>query len=126
MGNLEEIQRELLQSWGIIENNTVTKEALIEAIAYKVGKLLEANPDQLFSKLYRLDISEGNIKKAMIDEAGFSFIIHYLVSVTVHCASSTVLGSMAILSGRSSTGIEKCPCRESMWTVFITGNILPF
>lgn len=79
MEEAEEIQKELLQSWEITENILVSKEALLEAIAFRVGKLLEANPDQLFSKLYRLDISEANIKKAMIDEAGFSFIIAHLI-----------------------------------------------
>ena len=79
MASPEEIQNELLQSWGITANNLVSKEAIIDAIAFRVGQLLEANPDQLFSKLYRLDISEVNIKKAMIDETGFSFIIAHLI-----------------------------------------------
>ena len=79
MAEAEEIQKELLHTWGITASNVITKEALIDAIAFRVGKLLEANPDQLFSMLYRLDISEKKIKKAMIDEDGFSFIIAHLI-----------------------------------------------
>lgn len=75
----EEIQKELFQSFGIETKALVSKESLIEALTFRIQQLLEGNPDQLFSMLYRLDISEKNLKKAMIDENGFSAIVAHLI-----------------------------------------------
>jgi len=76
----QDIQNELLNSFGITTTSTViSKDALIKALTHRIEQLLEGNPDQLFSMLYRLDISEKNIKKAMTDEQGFSFIIAHLI-----------------------------------------------
>lgn len=40
---------------------------LLEAIADRVAELLKADPDLLFSYLYRLDIAAGDIQKALYE-----------------------------------------------------------
>ncbi len=46
-------------------NDLVSKEKIIAALTWRIDQLIAANPDQLFSMLYRLDISERKIKEAM-------------------------------------------------------------
>jgi len=46
-------------------NDLVSREKIIAALTWRVDQLIAGNPDQLFSMLYRLDISERKIKEAM-------------------------------------------------------------
>jgi hypothetical protein len=61
----EELRTLLGQSFGIAGTELVSKEQIIGALALKIERLIAGNPDQLFSLLYRLDISEHKIKQAM-------------------------------------------------------------
>lgn len=55
----------LAQSFGLAISDLVSEEKIIEALTLRVEELIAGNPDQLFSMLYRLDISEARIKAAM-------------------------------------------------------------
>lgn len=46
-------------------NDLVSREKIINALTWRVDQLIAGNPDQLFSMLYRLDISEKKIKEAI-------------------------------------------------------------
>lgn len=64
----EELQSVLAHSFEIDFPETVSKEKIIEVLSWRVDQLIAGNPDQLFSLLYRLDISERKIKDAMTSE----------------------------------------------------------
>lgn len=49
------------------EGKTYTAEELIQYVANYVAELLDREPDLLFSTLYRLDIDEASIKKALLE-----------------------------------------------------------
>lgn len=49
-------------------NDLVSREKIINALTWRVDQLIAGNPDQLFSMLYRLDISERKIKEAMVTD----------------------------------------------------------
>lgn len=55
----------LAGEFGLATENLVSPEQIIAALAWRIDQLIVANPDQLFSMLYRLDISERKIKEAM-------------------------------------------------------------
>lgn len=55
----------LAQSFELSFPELVSRETIIAALTFRVDQLIAANPDQLFSMLYRLDISERKIKEAM-------------------------------------------------------------
>jgi hypothetical protein len=75
-GNLRET---LQQSFGLSFPDWVTKEKLIAALAQRVDELIAGNPDQLFSMLYRLDISERKIKQALAGDQDISKEIAVLI-----------------------------------------------
>ena len=75
----EEFQSLLAESFGLELPATISKEKIIEILSWRVEKLLAANPDQLFSMLYRLDISEAKIKAAMLDAELFAKNIAVLI-----------------------------------------------
>ena len=58
----------LADDFGLAINDLVSKEKIIAALTWRVDQLIAGNPDQLFSMLYRLDISERKIKEAMATE----------------------------------------------------------
>jgi hypothetical protein len=60
-----QLQSVLGRSFQLPESELVSREAIIQALTIRVGYLLETNSSKLFSLLYRLDISERNIKQAM-------------------------------------------------------------
>lgn len=56
---------QLAQQFDLAENELVSEEKILEALALRVAALMDKNPDQLFSMLYRLDIDENKIKMAL-------------------------------------------------------------
>lgn len=46
-------------------NDLVSRAKIIAALTWRIDQLIAGNPDQLFSMLYRLDISERKIKEAI-------------------------------------------------------------
>jgi hypothetical protein len=48
------------------EGKTYTEEELIQYVADYVSDMLDREPDLLFSTLYRLDVDEHKIKKALL------------------------------------------------------------
>lgn len=58
----------LAEDFGLSSNDLVSKEKILAALTWRVEQLIAGNPDQLFSMLYRLDISERKIKEAMATE----------------------------------------------------------
>ncbi|MFT4061751.1 MAG: hypothetical protein QM642_05255 [Edaphocola sp.] len=63
--NTQALQAALEQQFDVDLGGYVTAEKLVAALAARVEQLIAANPDQLFSLLYRLDISEKKIKQAL-------------------------------------------------------------
>lgn len=61
----QELQTTISQSFDLDINDLISREKIIIALTWRVDQLIAANPDQLFSMLYRLDISERKIKEAM-------------------------------------------------------------
>jgi len=64
----EELQSLIAHSFDLDFPELVSREKIIEALSWRVDQLIAGNPDQLFSMLYRLDISERRIKEAMASE----------------------------------------------------------
>ncbi|WP_157977240.1 hypothetical protein [Taibaiella helva] len=63
-----ELIHTLAGDFGLELNDRVSREQIIAALTWRVDQLIAGNPDQLFSMLYRLDISERKIKAAMATE----------------------------------------------------------
>ncbi|WP_118975870.1 hypothetical protein [Taibaiella koreensis] len=64
----QELLHTLSSDFGLEVNDLVSREKIIAALTWRVDQLIAGNPDQLFSMLYRLDISERKIKEAMATE----------------------------------------------------------
>lgn len=66
---MEELDKQALSglsnSFELSTENLVSKQQILAALSSRISQLLAGNPDQLFSLLYRLDISEKRIKTAM-------------------------------------------------------------
>lgn len=62
------LQETLAHNFDLEINDLVSREKIIAALTRRVDQLIAGNPDQLFSMLYRLDISEKKIKEAMATE----------------------------------------------------------
>ena len=60
-----ELQSALQRNFKLELAGVVSREAIINALTFRVAHLLNENSSRLFSLLYRLDISERNIKQAM-------------------------------------------------------------
>lgn len=65
--------------FGLKEDDFISKERIIGALAHKVAYMLQYATEQLFSMLYRLDISEKKLKGAMQDEAAVAKKIATLI-----------------------------------------------
>jgi hypothetical protein len=63
--SIQQLGAQLSQSFELGQLEMVSQEALMAALAYRVADLMERNTDQLFSLLYRLDISEKDLKLVM-------------------------------------------------------------
>lgn len=61
----ELLKEALAGDFDLAINDLVSREKIITALTWRVDQLIAGNPDQLFSMLYRLDISEKKIKAAM-------------------------------------------------------------
>jgi hypothetical protein len=55
----------LAQCFEIATENLISKNQILAALTSKIRQLIDGNPDQLFSLLYRLDVSEQKIKEAL-------------------------------------------------------------
>ncbi len=60
-----EVSKTISQDLDIILPNELTDEEMILHIADRVEQMLKGDPDLLMSYLYRLDVEEKNIQKAM-------------------------------------------------------------
>ena len=67
------------QSFDITLPDMVSREKIIAAIAVRMEQLIAGNPDQLFSMLYRLDISEKRIKEAMASNEAIAHQLAILI-----------------------------------------------
>ena len=47
------------------EESLITEDELLSAIAFRVGELMDRNPELLFSYLYRLDVKEESLNNAL-------------------------------------------------------------
>lgn len=56
---------ELARSWDLEKADTVSEEAVLDALAYRVSRLLEREPETFFQLMYRLDISEKGLQLAL-------------------------------------------------------------
>ena len=52
-----------------------TEDEIIQLIANRVAALMDANPDLLFSSLYRLDVEETKIKEALISSTDLANVV---------------------------------------------------
>lgn len=66
---------ELSQQLGLSDDSLVSEAQIIAALHQRMAYLILYNTDQLFSMLYRLDISEKKIKLAMQQDGD---IAHHL------------------------------------------------
>ena len=74
-----ELREALAQSFDIALPERVSEEQIIAALTFRVDQLIAANPDQLFSMLYRLDIFEWKIKAALASEVDVTKKIAVLI-----------------------------------------------
>ncbi len=79
MNNEEELSSMLSQSFDLELPALVSREQIIAALSFRIDKMMAGNPDQLFSLLYRLDISEAKIKSALATEHDVSKKIATLI-----------------------------------------------
>lgn len=56
---------ELAKSWNLKKADTVSEEAVLDALALRVSRLLEREPEAFFGLMYRLDISEKRLQAAL-------------------------------------------------------------
>lgn len=59
------LKKALADDFDISADQLVSKKQILAALAFRISRLIEGNPDQLFSLLYRLDVSEKKIKEAL-------------------------------------------------------------
>lgn len=64
----EIICKELAAEYGISFQGLVSEQEIIEKLALQVGVLAEKGPDGFFQLMYRLDIPEKQLVKAMVDK----------------------------------------------------------
>lgn len=64
----EELNGLLSHSFDVELPESISREKIIEVLSWRIDKMMTGNPDQLFSMLYRLDISERKIKQALQSE----------------------------------------------------------
>lgn len=58
---------------------TLSQEQVIELLRQKVAYLIDHNTDELFSKLYRLDVFERKIKAAMAEGGDMAYSLAVLI-----------------------------------------------
>ncbi len=62
------ICKELAAEYGISFNGLVSEQEIIEKLALQVGVLAEKGPETFFQLMYRLDIPEKQLMRAMVDK----------------------------------------------------------
>ncbi len=71
--------QQIFQQLALEQEALISEEKILNAIADRVATLIYQSPDQLFSLLYRLDISEKKIKQVMDSEDDVSKKIAFLI-----------------------------------------------
>ena len=66
MDDTTQIARKIAKDLGVEYNDDASRELLLEMIATKVLEYLEHDTELLFSYLYRLDIKEEKVEKALL------------------------------------------------------------
>lgn len=59
------INQALQQDWEIELTDKLTKDEVIGLLAMRIGHIIERTPEAFFQLMYRLDISEQKLNKAM-------------------------------------------------------------
>lgn len=77
--NFKVVQNTIAQTFALDADMLISKEKIIEAIAGKISDMLEWQTEQLFSMLYRLDISEKKLKEVMQSAADVPLAIATLI-----------------------------------------------
>lgn len=58
----EEILNELQTNWGLqVAHTTISAEEVIRLLSFRIGLMMDKNPEQFFQLMYRLDISEKKL-----------------------------------------------------------------
>jgi hypothetical protein len=60
---LEILQRDL----GLERPTVISKEAILEALEWRISQLLQQNSGKFFQLMYRLDVSEKKLRRALAD-----------------------------------------------------------
>lgn len=71
--------KNIAAQFGLQEDDFISEERIVEALTHKVAYMMQYNTEQLFSMLYRLDISEKKLKTAMRNETDVAKKIAALV-----------------------------------------------
>lgn len=74
-----QLKEGLAKCFELSSENLVSKQCVLEALSIRIGQLITGNPEQLFSLLYRLDISEQKIKKVLNEGNEIPFQLANLV-----------------------------------------------
>lgn len=59
---------QLQQEWGIVTQDMVSEEELLQLLAQKIVALIERNPEEFFQLMYRLDIEEQKLNRALHEQ----------------------------------------------------------
>jgi hypothetical protein len=69
MNAAEEVFALIKEEFHLECESTITKEKLLKELEIRISKLLQQSSDSFFQLLYRLDIEEGKMRKALDDPA---------------------------------------------------------
>lgn len=69
----------LSQGFDLTEAQLISREKIIAALSERISQLIAGNPDQLFSMLYRLDISEKKIKLVLLQQENIALHLAELI-----------------------------------------------
>lgn len=75
----DNLKNSLSQGFDLTEAQLVSKERILAALSERINQLMTGNPDQLFSMLYRLDISERKIKLVLQQQENISLHLAQLI-----------------------------------------------
>lgn len=59
---------QLQQEWGIVAPDVVSEEELLQLLAQKIVALIERSPEEFFQLMYRLDIEEQKLNRALHEQ----------------------------------------------------------
>jgi hypothetical protein len=62
-----EAGRELQPEWGLQLTSEFTEAEILLALAHRIAQIIAQGPDAFFTLMYRLDISEGKLRRVMHD-----------------------------------------------------------